>query len=115
MPGLGRCGYCDTPLETVLRSKNKAGIRKKIYQCKNRHSRKTLGVTVYNDNKKYDSGYYPMEDIENAVIAQISKLQPDEMALKSPINENTEPVTGVSSHTCLDISFRLYRSAIFLV
>ncbi len=70
--GLGRCVYCDTPLETVLRSKNKAGMRKKIYQCKNRHPLKTLGVTVYNDNKKRDSGYYPMEYIENAVVAHIT-------------------------------------------
>ena len=97
LSGLGRCGYCDTPLETVLRSVSKTVIPKEIYQCKNCHPRIPLWVTVFNDNKKCDSGYYPMEDIENAVIAQISILQSDEKALKSLINENAELMTDASA------------------
>lgn len=77
LSGLAQCGYCHAPLKVILGQKRKDGSRFKRYECYQRHPRKTRGVTVYNDNKKCDSGYYDMELLEHYVLTRISQLQND--------------------------------------
>lgn len=77
LSGLAQCGYCHAPLKVILGQKRKDGTRFKRYECYQRHPRKTKGVTVYNDNKKCESGYYEMEPLENFVLEQVAKLQND--------------------------------------
>lgn len=77
LSGLAQCGYCHAPLKVILGQKRKDGTRFKRYECYQRHPRTTKGVTVYNDNKKCDSGYYEMEPLENFVLEQVAKLQND--------------------------------------
>ncbi|MDT2725973.1 recombinase family protein [Lactococcus formosensis] len=92
LSGIAKCGYCKTPLQVILGSVRKDGSRDIKYQCKNRFPRKTKGVTIYNDNKKCDSGFYYMSDIEAEVIDQISLLQLNNGALENLISINSEPV-----------------------
>jgi len=68
LSGLAQCGYCHAPLKVILGQKRKDGTRFKRYECYQRHPRTTKGVTVYNDNKKCDSGYYEMEPRQDTRI-----------------------------------------------
>ena len=77
LSGIAQCGYCSAPLAIKLGMKRKDGSRLVKYECKQRHPRKTKGVTVYNNNKKCDSGFYFKDDIEHFVLTEISKLQTD--------------------------------------
>ncbi len=77
LSGLVQCGYCKAPLTITLGSKRKDGSRNIRYQCKNRFPRTTKGVTIYNDNKKCNSGFYEKSDIEIYVLQEVSKLQND--------------------------------------
>lgn len=75
LSGIVRCGYCGAPLKAVLGNIRKDGTRLLKYQCTNRYVKKTKGVTIYNDGKKCDSGFYMMQDLENYVISAVSELQ----------------------------------------
>lgn len=77
LSGIAQCGYCLAPLAIKLGMKRKDGTRLVKYECKQRHPRKTKGVTVYNNNEKCDSGFYFKDDIEHFVLTEISKLQTD--------------------------------------
>ena len=77
LSGLAQCGYCHAPLKVILGAVRKDGTRFKRYECYQRHPRKTRGVTVYNDNKKCESGYYDMELLEHYVLTRIAQLQND--------------------------------------
>lgn len=77
LSGIAQCGYCSAPLAIKLGMKRKDGTRLVKYECKQRHPRKTKGVTVYNNNEKCDSGFYFKDDIEHFVLTEISKLQTD--------------------------------------
>lgn len=77
LSGLAQCGYCHAPLKVILGAVRKDGSRFKRYECYQRHPRKTKGVTVYNDNKKCESGYYDMELLEHYVLTRIAQLQND--------------------------------------
>lgn len=77
LSGIAQCGYCSAPLAIKLGMKRKDGTRLIKYECKQRHPRKTKGVTVYNNNEKCDSGFYFKDDIEHFVLTEISKLQTD--------------------------------------
>lgn len=77
LSGIAQCGYCSAPLAIKLGTIRKDGTRLVKYECKQRHPRKTKGVTVYNNNAKCDSGFYFKDDIEHFVLTEISKLQTD--------------------------------------
>ena len=47
--------------------------------------------TVYNDNKKCDSGYYDMELLEHYVLTRIAQLQNDPDKIKELFSDNTSP------------------------
>lgn len=91
LSGLAQCGYCHAPLKVILGQKRKDGTRFKRYECYQRHPRKTKGVTVYNDNKKCDSGYYEMEPLENFVLEQVAKLQNDPEKIQELFSDSASP------------------------
>lgn len=91
LSGLAQCGYCHAPLKVILGQKRKDGTRFKRYECYQRHPRTTKGVTVYNDNKKCDSGYYEMEPLENFVLEQVAKLQNDPDKILELFTDSTAP------------------------
>lgn len=91
LSGLAQCGYCHAPLKVILGQKRKDGSRFKRYECYQRHPRKTKGVTVYNDNKKCDSGYYDMELLEHYVLARIAQLQNDPGKIRELFSDDTRP------------------------
>ena len=91
LSGLAKCGYCHAPLKVILGQKRKDGSRFKRYECYQRHPRKTRGVTVYNDNKKCDSGYYDMELLEHYVLTRISQLQNDPEKIQELFSDDTSP------------------------
>lgn len=91
LSGLAQCGYCHAPLKVILGQKRKDGTRFKRYECYQRHPRKTKGVTVYNDNKKCDSGYYDMELLEHYVLTRISQLQNDPEKIQELFSDSTSP------------------------
>lgn len=91
LSGLAQCGYCHAPLKVILGQKRKDGTRFKRYECYQRHPRKTKGVTVYNDNKKCDSGYYDMELLEHYVLTRISQLQNDPDKIQELFSDDTGP------------------------
>lgn len=91
LSGLAQCGYCHAPLKVILGQKRKDGTRFKRYECYQRHPRKTKGVTVYNDNKKCDSGYYDMELLEHYVLTRIAQLQNDPDKIQELFSDNTSP------------------------
>lgn len=91
LSGLAQCGYCHAPLKVILGQKRKDGSRFKRYECYQRHPRKTRGVTVYNDNKKCDSGYYDMELLEHYVLTRIAQLQNDPDKIKELFSDDTSP------------------------
>lgn len=77
LSGIAQCGYCKAPLTVILGMVRKDGTRFIRYECKQRHPRKTKGVTVYNNNEKCHSGAYEKSDVEAYVLQQISRLQND--------------------------------------
>lgn len=91
LSGLAQCGYCHAPLKVILGVVRKDGSRFKRYECYQRHPRKTKGVTVYNDNKKCDSGYYDMELLEHYVLTRISQLQNDPEKIQELFSDDTSP------------------------
>ena len=91
LSGLAQCGYCHAPLKVILGAVRKDGSRFKRYECYQRHPRKTRGVTVYNDNKKCDSGYYDMELLEHYVLTRIAQLQNDPDKIQELFSDDTEP------------------------
>ena len=91
LSGLAQCGYCHAPLKVILGQKRKDGTRFKRYECYQRHPRNTKGVTVYNDNKKCDSGYYDMELLEHYVLTRISQLQNDPEKIQELFSDDTSP------------------------
>lgn len=91
LSGLVQCGYCHAPLKVILGAVRKDGTRFKRYECYQRHPRKTRGVTVYNDNKKCDSGYYDMELLEHYVLTRIAQLQNDPDKIQELFSDDTGP------------------------
>ena len=91
LSGLAQCGYCHAPLKVILGAVRKDGTRFKRYECYQRHPRKTKGVTVYNDNKKCDSGYYDMELLEHYVLTRIAQLQNDPDKIQELFSDDTSP------------------------
>lgn len=91
LSGLVQCGYCQAPLKVILGQIRKDGTRFKRYECYQRHPRKTKGVTVYNDNKKCNSGYYEMELLEHYVLTRISQLQNDPGKIQELFSDDTSP------------------------
>ena len=89
LSGLAQCGYCHAPLKVILGAVRKDGTRFKRYECYQRHPRKTRGVTVYNDNKKCESGYYDMELLEHYVLTRIAQLQNDPDKIKELFSDDT--------------------------
>lgn len=89
LSGLAQCGYCHAPLKVILGQKRKDGSRFKRYECYQRHPRKTRGVTVYNDNKKCESGYYDMDLLEHYVLTRIAQLQNDPDKIKELFSDDT--------------------------
>lgn len=92
LSGMAQCGYCHAPLKVVLGRKRKDGTRTKRYECYQRHPRSTRGVTVYNDNKKCDSGYYYMDILEHYVLTRIAMLQNDPNKIQELFFDSTSPV-----------------------
>lgn len=91
LSGLAQCGYCHAPLKVILGAVRKDGTRFKRYECYQRHPRKTRGVTVYNDNKKCESGYYDMELLEHYVLTRIAQLQNDPDKIQELFSDDTTP------------------------
>ena len=91
LSGLAQCGYCHAPLKVILGAVRKDGTRFKRYECYQRHPRKTRGVTVYNDNKKCESGYYEMELLEHYVLTRIAQLQNDPDKIQELFSDDTSP------------------------
>ena len=91
LSGLAQCGYCHAPLKVILGAVRKDGSRFKRYECYQRHPRTTKGVTVYNDNKKCESGYYDMELLEHYVLTRISQLQNDPDKIQELFSDDTSP------------------------
>ena len=91
LSGLAQCGYCHAPLKVILGAVRKDGSRFKRYECYQRHPRTTKGVTVYNDNKKCESGYYDMELLEHYVLTRIAQLQNDPDKIQELFSDDTSP------------------------
>lgn len=91
LSGIAQCGYCHAPLKLVLGQKRKDGTRTKRYECYQRHPRATKGVTVYNDNKKCESGYYYMDILEHYVLTRIAMLQNDPEKIQEIFSDGTSP------------------------
>lgn len=91
LSGLAQCGYCRAPLKVVLGQKRKDGTRTKRYECYQRHPRTTRGVTVYNDNKKCNSGYYYMDILEHYVLTRIAMLQNDPEKIQEIFYDGASP------------------------
>jgi site-specific DNA recombinase len=103
LSGIAQCGYCSAPLAIKLGMKRKDGTRLVKYECKQRHPRKTKGVTVYNNNEKCDSGFYFKDDIEHFVLTEISKLQTDSNYIdKLFSNTNQETIDRASYQKQID-------------
>lgn len=103
LSGIAQCGYCSAPLAIKLGMKRKDGTRLVKYECKQRHPRKTKGVTVYNNNEKCDSGFYFKDDIEHFVLTEISKLQTDSDYIdKLFANTNQETIDRASYQKQID-------------
>ena len=77
LSGIAQCGYCKAPLTVIMGMIRKDGTRFIRYECKQRHPRKTAGVTVYNNNQKCHSGAYEKSEVERYVLQEVSKLQND--------------------------------------
>ena len=88
LAGIGKCGYCNSPLTAVVGVPFKDGSKNVKYKCINRSVKKTKGVTTYNNNQRctkldiVDKSVY-----ESIVIDEISKLQNDKSLLDSLIDK----------------------------
>ena len=103
LSGIAQCGYCGSPLSITLGTIRKDGTRNIRYQCKNRFPRATKGVTVYNGNKKCDSGFYEKSDIEQYVIEQICKLQHDKKYVEELFADHGPSVDRVACQKQIDL------------
>lgn len=103
LSGIAQCGYCGAPLSITLGMIRKDGTRNIRYQCKNRFPRATKGVTIYNDNKKCDSGFYEKSDIEQYVIKQICKLQHDKKYVEELFADNGPSVDRAACQKQIDL------------
>ena len=103
LSGIAQCGYCGAPLSITLGMIRKDGTRNIRYQCKNRFPRATKGVTIYNDNKKCDSGFYEKSDIEKYVIEQICKLQHDKKYVEELFSDNGPSIDRVACQKQIDL------------
>lgn len=103
LSGIAQCGYCGAPLAITFGTIRKDGTRNIRYQCKNRFPRATKGVTVYNDNKKCDSGFYEKTDIEKYVIEQICKLQHDEKYVEELFSDHGPSVDRIACQKQIDL------------
>lgn len=103
LSGIAQCGYCGAPLSITLGMIRKDGTRNIRYQCKNRFPRATKGVTIYNDNKKCDSGFYEKSDIEKYVIEQICKLQHDKKYVEELFADHGPSVDRVACQKQIDL------------
>lgn len=103
LSGIAQCGYCSAPLSITLGTIRKDGTRNIRYQCKNRFPRATKGVTVYNGNKKCDSGFYEKADIERYVIEQICKLQHDKKHVEELFADHGPSVDRVACQKQIDL------------
>lgn len=103
LSGIAQCGYCSAPLAITFGTIRKDGTRNIRYQCKNRFPRATKGVTVYNDNKKCDSGFYEKTDIEKYVIEQICKLQHDEKYVEELFSDHGPSVDRIACQKQIDL------------
>nr|DAU11153.1 MAG TPA: integrase [Caudoviricetes sp.] len=103
LSGIAQCGYCGAPLSITLGTIRKDGTRNIRYQCKNRFPRATKGVTVYNGNKKCDSGFYEKSDIEQYVIEQICKLQHDKKYVEELFADHGPSVDRVACQKQIDL------------
>ncbi|WP_242327933.1 recombinase family protein [Lactococcus lactis] len=97
LSGIARCGYCGAPLRIVLGHKRKDGSRTTKYQCVNRFPRKTKGVTIYNGNKKCNSGTYDLSNLEDTVINSLIGFQENNESLYKIIDSNNRPVIDIST------------------
>lgn len=96
LSGIIRCGYCGAPLVSTLGNVRKDGTRLMKYQCTKRIIKKTRPTTVYNDNKKCDSGFYMMQNVESYVVNAISELQASPELVESMMQSTTEkPKTNI--------------------
>ena len=103
LSGIAQCGYCGAPLSITLGTNRKDGTRNIRYQCKNRFPRATKGVTVYNENKKCDSGFYEKYDIEQYVIEQICKLQHDKKYVEELFADHGPSVDRIACQKQIDL------------
>lgn len=103
LSGIAQCGYCSAPLSITLGTIRKDGTRNIRYQCKNRFPRATKGVTVYNGNKKCDSGFYEKSDIEQYVIEQICKLQHDKKYVEELFADHGPSVDRAACQKQIDL------------
>lgn len=93
LSGLAKCGYCQAPLTIILGPKRKSdGGRTSRYECKQRHPRKTKGVTTYNNNERCNSGSYRRADIEGVVLDEINKLQENPEDIDTLFNNDTPAI-----------------------
>lgn len=88
LSGIAQCGYCGAPLKIMMGMYRKDGTRLVKYECHQRHPRKTVGATTYNDNKKCDSGFYLKDDLEAFVLQEVNKLQHDKDYLDEIFSDN---------------------------
>lgn len=102
LAGIVKCGYCNAPLRVMLGKIKKDGTRPKYYQCYQKYPRNANVVSRYNDNRKCDSGTYRMENIEDFVIKEISKLQHDKDYLDSVCNSPEKKIDRESVQKQID-------------
>lgn len=74
LSGLMRCGICGSTFEVNLRNVRKDGTRLKKYRCAS-HSSKRHNYTIKRNPNGCTSPTYDMEELENAILAQIEKLR----------------------------------------
>lgn len=107
LSGLARCGYCGAPLELMLGNIRKDGTRLKKYKCTNRIVKSR--VTSYNDNKKCTSGFYHMNDLEDYVINEVSKLQKNPETIFERTEIKNEDHTEIYEHRIVAIDKKIKR------
>lgn len=103
LSGIGQCGYCGAPLKILMRRTKNDGTRRIDYECHQRHPRKVSGVTVYNNNRKCDSGFYNKADIEEYVLKEISKLQHDDEYLEELFAEQELSIDRAAYQKQIDV------------
>lgn len=110
LSGLAQCGYCLAPLLTKMTTPRKDGTRIVRYECYNRKPPRRKRVTVYNDDKKCDSGFYYMSNLEEFVLSEINKLKADPAAvLNKDIENDVEDEAKNANRELEQISKKLER------